>query len=177
MSDLRGSGLQTANFLAIALLMTSCGFHLRGTDLNASIPSAYLNAARHVTAGRTVRETLEVSGIDVIENRTSAAVVIDLLDAQQEQRTVSVTDNVRTAEYALTVRLRYRVKDGGGRELVPDRWVEATRIYRLNRENLVGSSQEEVLLVTELEQELGRQIIRSIEAATRNTSAAVSDAG
>jgi LPS-assembly lipoprotein len=170
-SGLCGSGLQTANLLILALLLSSCGFHLRGTNLNSSIPSAYVDAARHVTMDRTVRETLEVSGIDVVDDRGNAAVVINLLDSQQEQRTMSVTEDIRTAEYALTVKLRYTVKDAGGRELVPDRWVEASRIYRLDRENLVASSQEEALLLRELEQELVGQIIRSLEAAARKAPA------
>ena len=157
----------------VLLLLGGCGFHLRGTNLTSSIPSAYVNAARQVSMDRTVRDTLEVSGVEVVSNRSGAAVVIDLLDSVQERRTVSVTKDVRTAEYALTLKLRYQVKDAGGKQLIPDRWIEASRVYRLDRQNLVGSSQEQALLLTELEQELVQQIIRSLEAAVRNAPTAV----
>ena len=45
--------------------------------------------------------------------------------------------------------------------------MRAVRTYRIDRNNLVGSAEEERLLTSEMEQDLVQQILRSLDAATR----------
>ncbi|HTO58111.1 MAG TPA: hypothetical protein VMJ74_09955, partial [Pseudomonadales bacterium] len=54
--------------------------------------------------------------------------------------------------------------------LIDDRWARATRTYLVDTNNLVGSAQQETVLHTELVSDVAQQIIRSLNAATRNAA-------
>ncbi len=56
--------------------------------------------------------------------------------------------------------------------LVEDRSVRVARTYRLDRNNIVGSSEEQALLRGEMEQDVVQQILRSLDTATRNRASA-----
>jgi LPS-assembly lipoprotein len=72
---------------------------------------------------------------------------------------------VRAAEYEVAVAVRYAVTDRHGRELIPEQWLERQRVYRVDPDNILGSSEEQALLERELEADLVQQIVRSLNAA------------
>jgi hypothetical protein len=91
-------------------------------------------------------------------------VVVELLGDRRERRSATVSGQARAAEYELIMGVRYRVRSGAGEELVADQWLERERVFRVDRDNLVGSSEEQALLEREMQAELVQQIIRSINA-------------
>jgi outer membrane lipopolysaccharide assembly protein LptE/RlpB len=52
--------------------------------------------------------------------------------------------------------------------LAPPTWVERERVFRIDRDNIVGSSEEQALLERELTQDLVSQLIRAMDAVSRN---------
>lgn len=168
--------------IALGALLAGCGFHLRGSDLSASFDTAYVGSAGDVSIGDELERTLGFAGVDVVADRAEADVRIDLIGQEERRRSVSVTQRARAAEYELSLVVRYRIvalDDASGEEpvetpLVPDRAVRAVRVYRIDRANIVGSSEEEALLRGEMEQDLVQQIVRSLDAATRNLQASSS---
>lgn len=164
-----------ACWLVAVGLLTGCGFHLRGSDLSANFDSAYVGSAGGVSIGDELERTLGFSGVDVVRDRAAADVVIHLTGQRERRRSVSVTARARTAEYEMSLEVRYRIVGraaGAGEDseemvLVEDRSVRTVRVYRLDRNNIVGSSEEESLLRGEMEQDLVQQIVRSLDAATR----------
>lgn len=157
------------------VLLAGCGFHLRGTDLADSFRTAYVNSARDVSIDDELVRDLGFAGLEVVDDAAAADVVIDLDGQDERRRTASVTERARTAEYELSLEVRYRIvgRDADGSDaartvLVDQRSVRAVRVYRLDRGNVVGSSEEEALLRSEMEQELAQQILRSLDAATRS---------
>jgi LPS-assembly lipoprotein len=89
-------------------------------------------------------------------------VVISLLEERRERRSVSVSSQARAAEYELSLGVRFLVTDGDGRELVPEQWLERQRVFRIDRDNIVGSSEEQALLEREMQSDLVQQVLRTL---------------
>jgi LPS-assembly lipoprotein len=167
--------------LVTVLVLAGCGFHLRGNELSANFERVYVGAVSAVTIERQLARSLGFAGVEVVTDRSAADVVIDLTAQRENRRSVSVTERARTAEYELSLEIRYRIVaqepvDAGAEPvqtvLVEDRSIRVARTYRLDRNNLVAGSEEQSLLRGEMEQDLVQQILRSLDTATRNRASA-----
>ena len=75
------------------------------------------------------------------------------------------------AEYELTMTAHYQISPGGpggpggndaASEAVQDRHLEVSRIFAIDQGNVVGSSEEQALLMAEMREDLVQQIIRNM---------------
>lgn len=147
--------------------VSGCGYHLRGTHSSGALGATHVSAPSSVTLLEPLRRALRQSGVQLVENRNDAELAVTLLSQKEQRRTLSFTDRARTAEYELGVVVRYRVDGRDSAELIAEVEVLASRTFRLNRDNLAATSQEESLLRTEIESDLVGQILRGLEAAER----------
>lgn len=154
--------------VALAMvLLTACGFQLRGSAVSTHVESARVEALGRVGLERDLRRALEQAGVVLTDDAERAQVAISLLRDETERRTLSVTERVRTAEYELTRSVRYRVSARGEEVLIDDRTISASRSYVIDRDNLVASDQEAQILEQELGADLVAQIVRSLDAAAK----------
>ncbi len=147
----------------IVIVLSACGFHLRGWDLETSIESAFVAAKPRNTLAGPLRRALAQAGVRLTEGASQAAVVIELLDQRREYRSVSVTRGARAAEYELMLGAYFTIR-ADGQALSEPRWVEVERAYSIDRDNIVGSSEEAALIEEELRADLIQQIVRSLNA-------------
>jgi len=150
--------------LGMALAFTACGFQLRGSDLRSTVAKAYVHAAPRHSYEAPMRSALERAGVEVLDSRTADALVIDLLDERRDRRSISVSESAVAAEYEVIVGVLFGVRDGAGNQLIMPQWLERERVYRADRDNILGSSEERALLEREMQNELIQQIIRSVDA-------------
>jgi len=154
--------------MALAAL-AGCGFQLRGFGQGGHIGSVEVKTARVVTFATTLTRVLRQSGVDVVGEGERARYLLEVLDQREERRTLSVTELARTAEYELLIDVSYRAMDAKGELRVPDRVVSGRRIFRVDRDNLAASSQEEALLRDEILADLSLQMMRSLDASARQS--------
>ncbi len=147
----------------VAIVLASCGFHLRGWDLETSIESAYVDANPRIQLATPLRRALSQAGVRLTDAPSEAAVVIELLDQRREQRTVSVTRGARDAEYELTLGARFAIR-AGAEVLSEPRWVQVQSAYSIDRNSIVGNAEEAALIEEELRADLIQQIVRSLNA-------------
>ena len=153
---------------ALMFLLASCGFHLRTWDLGTSLDSARVEASQRHGLAAPLRRVLSQSGVSEADEGESQ-IVVKLLDQRRNRRSVSVTGQARAAEYETTLQVRYQVHSADGTELIPPRWVRSERVFRVDRDNIVGNSEEQALLEQEMQNDLIQQILRSLVAVTRTT--------
>lgn len=153
--------------LALAALAAGCGFQLRSWDLSSAFDSVHIAADSSVTIDTELRRALEQAGLAFLEGRTGAGAVIRLSDQRERRRSVSTTRGARTAEYEMTLSLSFAAQDAGGDELVAERRISAERTFRLDQDNPAATREEQTLITLELVNELVRQIMLSLSAATR----------
>lgn len=145
-------------------LLAGCGFHLRTWDLEGNIQTAKITANLRNPVAEPLGRALESAGVELIESGT-ADVAIDLISDRESRRSVSVTDQARAAEYETSLTIVFALADGAGNVLADPRSIQARRVYQVDRDNLVGSSEEQALLQREMVDDLVQQIIRALNAA------------
>ncbi len=161
---------QALRYPLLALLLATlgaCGFQLRGTgQARVDVESAHVDAARGVRLARTVEDSLRSAGVELAAEPDAAAYVLRLTDEQRNRRAASVTGQARVAEYEMSIGVRLAIHRGQ-ETVLPATSLLVERVYRIDRENLTGSSEEQALLVEEMERDLAQQVLRALTAAAR----------
>lgn len=157
---------RAGSLIAVLLSVSACGFQLRTYDISANVDSYSLSGrVDRIAVAQPLRRTLQQAGLTLNEDNPS--IVIELLDQRRERRSVSTAGQVRAAEYETTYSLRYRLLGSAGEELLPPTWIERERVYRIDRDNIVGSAEEQAIIERELMQDVVGQVLRSMDAVTR----------
>lgn len=157
----------------VILVCAGCGFQLRTWELASTFETARIEADHGVDLDLDLGRALESAGVRLVE--TDADVVVRLSDQRDDWRSVSVTQGARTAEYELALQVGFRVTDREGNDLAPRRVLRSERVARLDRDNLVGSSDERRLLAAEARDDLVARMVRTLDALSRPTEPAHAD--
>lgn len=157
------------------LLVAACGFHLRTWDL-AGLERVQVVGGDAPVLRRELTRALTQSGVVLTESRADADVIVQLSGERESRRTASVSGGARVAEYEMSLAVSFGAQDAEGDELVPTRTLRAERTYRLDLDNLIGSREEETLIVRELRADLVQRIVRSLGRAAERVRGA-SDGG
>lgn len=153
--------------LTLALSLTACGFHLRTYNFESSVESYALAGRTQLQVVEPLRQGLRQAGVREA-SRDAATLVLELMDQRNERRSVSTAGQAQAAEYQVIRAVLYQIHGPDGQLLAPPTWVERERVFRIDRDNIVGSSEEQALLERELTQDLVSQLIRAMDAVSRN---------
>jgi LPS-assembly lipoprotein len=126
--------------MGLAVLLSACGFQLRGTG-TTELAIKELDLSARNAYGETVtqlRQVLESSGVKVYRG---APYKLVLTDEQENQRILSYAGAGRTGEYQVTTVLNYDIRGGRDLSLLSDK-LEVQKVYMHDGNNLVGSDQE-----------------------------------
>ena len=157
------------SILFLLLLLSGCGFHLRGS---VELPEQWL--ALHLQspspnselAGR-VRAALGKSGAQWLAPG-SANYILQLGSENFSQRNLSIGSNARATEFELKLGASLRVLSGNGEEVLPKTELTTTRIMSHDPENVSGKVEESNLERAEMRVELVQQILRRIRYLATN---------
>ncbi|MHC8341193.1 LPS-assembly lipoprotein LptE [Pseudomonas sp. HLT2-19-2] len=126
--------------MGLAVLLSACGFQLRGTgttelaikELDLSARNAYGEIVTQL------RQVLQSSGVKVY---SGAPYKLVLTDEQESQRILSYAGAGRTGEYQVSTVLNYDIRGESNLTLLSDK-LEVQKIFIHDGSNLVGSDQE-----------------------------------
>ncbi|MFZ5935810.1 hypothetical protein BGP84_21510 [Pseudomonas putida] len=144
--------------MGLAVLLSACGFQLRGTGTNALSVKEMDVSARNAY-GQTVvqlRQALERSGVNV---HTGAPYRLVLTNEQENSRSASYAGGNSTAEYELTTTLNYSIVGLNNLELLSDK-VDVRKVYVRDGGNITGSDQE----AQRAREEMRRDLVQSMVA-------------
>jgi len=164
-------------FLSLVLLTAGCGFHLRGYGVETAFSDFFVVASPSSILQADLRQVLRTAGAAESASRSDADVVIEILDERSQQRAASTTGTARVAEYELEVGALIGIQDGNGAVLAAPQWVNRIRVYRIDRDNLTGNSQEQTLVERELRADVVQAVLRTVNAVTRNRVVNTGNAG
>lgn len=155
---------------AIVGFTGGCGFKLRSYDFSANVDSYAVVGRTGMPVARELRRSLSQAGVAEVDP-DQASIKLELLDQRRERRSVSVAGSARAAEYETSLAVQYRILGADNAELAAPTWIERQRVYRIDRDNIVGSSEEQAILERELMQDMVGQIVRAMEAVSRGVDA------
>lgn len=155
--------------MGLAVMLSACGFQLRGTGTN-ELSIKEMDVSARNAYGQTVnelRQILQRSGVNI---HTGAPYRLVLTSEQENQRAASYNGGSRTAEYELNTVLNYSILGLNNLELLSDK-VEVRKVYVRDGSNVTGSDQE----ATQARAEMRRDLVQSLIARLQNLTPAQLD--
>ncbi|MGB0867928.1 MAG: LPS assembly lipoprotein LptE [Granulosicoccaceae bacterium] len=158
--------------LASTLILSACGFHLvqpnnlQGTNLHVQV----VNQGAPL-ASRTLTQELQLR--EITTDGAEPDIQITLRGEQIDNRLLAIDSDLRAAEYQLEHTLEASAKTGETRT----EWQSftATRDYTYDESNVLGKSQEQLLIRQTLREELAQRIVERFLYPARQAALAAAD--
>ena len=144
----------------VSLLLTGCGFHLRGDLPLSHFPAMHIQSERHSELAALVSARLEHNKVQLLDSYQQTAPMLQLLDDTLERRTLSLFPNGQVAEYELIYKVKYALTMPDGE---PQQYqFEIFRDYQDDPNQALAKAKELELLLAELRQQAANRIMRQL---------------
>jgi LPS-assembly lipoprotein len=172
----------------LAGALAACGFKLRQAPdfvfdtilINAASSSSFANELRrNLAAGGKVR-VLDASTLPATPAPSTiaapaapasaavpaapGAVVLDVLQEQREKVVVGINASGEVREFQLRLRLKFRLRSRGGKDLIPETELLQQRDISFNETAVLSKEAEESLLYRDMQTDLVQQLMRRLAA-------------
>lgn len=145
--------------LLCCLLLSACGFHLRGSaDIAEPLRQLTL-----ITPERSrsqlepvLRRQLQANGVIL---NSGSGYTLQITSESRSRREATLGANADIDEYELTTKVSFEVKDPQGNPVL-QRKILAERTYDYDSDKETASSAQEAQLYIEMDQQLANQILR-----------------
>lgn len=154
---------------ALVLLLSACGFQLRGsyalpweTLAISGLPEnseLYFQIKRGVESGSSTR---------VITDAKQAQATLQVLRNDQHKSILSLSAKGLVREFQLTRSFMYRVKDASGKELKPTSQIVLQREMTFDDERVFAKEAEEAIIWREMQSDLVAQLLRRLAVGSRS---------
>lgn len=165
--------------ILISLCLSSCGFHLRGTDnFEAELGEIYIDISdNRGDLHRLLVRAFTQAGVTVVSQAADSALNLSVAGERQSRRAIATTRTISVAEYELRLEVGITLTNLSGEVVIPKTTLATERIYTFDNSSLVGSGAEENLLLKEMKADLAMQILRRVNASVRSFEAAEKSEG
>ena len=150
--------------MGLAVLLSACGFQLRGTG-TTELAIKELDVTARNSYGETVqqlRQVLENSGVKVY---SGAAYKLNLLDEKEEQRNLSYASAGRASDIELSTTLFFEIQGHDHLPLMGDK-IQIQKVVSHDGNNLVGSDSETIQVRKEMRRELVQRMLLRLQLIT-----------
>lgn len=147
------------------LLLTSCGFTLRGTaELPASLQPLHLtNSAEGSLMSREMTQVMTSNKIALTDKPAANGYSLTVSNETSKERAVSVNANARAGEYEIIMSVSYQLKRGDKSAMQPQT-VSLNKVYLADPDNAVAKTEEADIIRGEMRHELAQLILRQLQA-------------
>jgi len=158
--------------LLLLLLVSSCGFHLRGSGpaIQSDITSVILTESAATAVSNELRTQLQMAGTQISAGNTAKAEYALHVSDQSIQRSI-LSINPATGkvdEYQLTFTVTMAITDPDQNEVLANQIIRLVRDFAFNEDAVLGSVSEQRVLEEEMTRQAATQIIRRLNAVSRN---------
>ena len=162
----------------LAITVTSCGWHLRGSGQTVNnISSVHISGVdKKSDFYRALSRSLEASKVTITDSHTEAKYRIVLANLRSDRRTATVSSSARVSEYQLTELVDVLIFAADGRQVLPRTTMRIERFFDFDENDVQSKNEEAQLLKKEMTDDLVRQIIRRLNAISNRSNTSTSDA-
>lgn len=149
--------------VALAALISGCGFHLQGAlTTPAEMSRTYIAADdRHSLFYRELRVQMQAAGVNLVESPADATATFSITFDETDQRVLSVSARNVPTEYEVYYTIQYAIESGSKRLLEPQT-LTVTRDYTYDELLVLGKAREEELLRGACVDDLVRIVLKQI---------------
>ena len=154
---------------ALAASLSACGFHLRNKiTLPDDAPAVKVESAvNYSELVKLLERGLRASGAVVSEEDGVGVAKLKIRSERWGDLPIAIDAQGRAQEYSLRYATVFALRDGNGRDVVPQQVIELSRDYTAPAADSRGKASERELLARELRRDMSAAILRRIDAATR----------
>lgn len=142
----------------LSLMLSSCGFQLRGSLPLEKYPAVYLQGDKHSELLQQLGTQLERNQVKLLDSSDTTAAIFVLDSDSLQRRTLSLFPHGQVAEYELIYKVNYQLILPG-QEPRPYQ-IELYRDYQDDPSRALAKSKELDLMLTELRSQAVARIIR-----------------
>lgn len=155
--------------LALGLLLLSgCGFALRGTTADTQAPLPFKSLSIVSLSGnanhfyRRLQQTLMRQGVNI--DAPTAPLTLRLLKQTFNQMATSLGNSGQTTTYLLTFSVTFDCVNAHSVVVIPAQQIRITRNFSISTTQLVGDLNTQMMLRQAMEEEAAQQMIRQLRA-------------
>ncbi|MCH9639550.1 MAG: hypothetical protein K0U40_08665 [Betaproteobacteria bacterium] len=157
--------LQRLLIITLLCLLAACGFKLRGQISTLPFESLYVSAPVGHTIGPDLERAITASTTTkLVKNAEEAEAVLQVLGAVNERNILSLSGGGRVREFQLIFRVRTRLVDNQGKEIVPASDISLLRILPFLDAQILAKEAEEKMLYRDMQADAVQQIIWRLSA-------------
>lgn len=148
----------------IILLLQGCGFQLRGTlDIPEHWQPVYVSSENANEVANALKQNLETAEIKQTTDSTQAKIILKIRNQRLSNRILSVSStSAKTQEREYTSEVEFEINDAKGNAILPKQKLTARRELSMDERAVLAKSEEEQLLLRDLDQELAGNIARRL---------------
>ena len=163
---------RTKIILCFFLLLTACGYHLRGDiELPKGMENIYVESASG-SLQQEMRNALKSSQGKIVTSAAEAGTVIKVAKEDTNTRVMSLNSAGRANQYQLTYRVLFSIHDSSGKVLLPDQNINIKREYFNDQTDILGKGNEEGVIRAEMYKQAVDSMISRISLAMENRAKA-----
>ena len=154
-----------AGLLAASVLLSGCGFQLRGdADLPPEMAQTQLVINDpYSTLARRLRTMLEQNGVRFV-GADEATAVLEVPQNIVSTDVLTIADNARVREYRVSHTVQFRLVDAEGRELMAMQTLRQVREISFDEQKILASSREQEYLREDMAETIARQMVTRLES-------------
>ncbi len=152
--------------LAALLLMTGCGFHVRGNyQLPDTLGAVFIDVPGYdYDLRHRLQRALASRGMRLVEDATAADAVLHVTSPTFATRVLSVGTDARVREHELRYSMTFDLRQRDGTFLVKPQSIELLRDLSYDETNVLGSQSEQSSGRVELQEQAVQEIVRRLAA-------------
>jgi LPS-assembly lipoprotein len=147
------------------LMITSCGFHLRGmTEISFKTISL---EGKELSFTKNLKKTLASNNVTIILPTENPELRIELLSEESEKRILSLSGQGLVREFEIFYRVRYRIKTIDSETWSQENIIETRRDFTFSDSNLIGKEEEERQLNESMRNEAITNLFNQIQLSNK----------
>lgn len=151
--------------VVLCLLLAACGFHLRGQgNYRPAFQSVYVEGDSRSSLVTELQRAISSSGATLAAKPGDAQAILQVVGESRDKSILSLSAAGRVREYELRYQVSYRLRDAGGRELIPAGALSLKRPISFSESEVLAKESEEALLYRDMESDAVQQIMRRLSA-------------
>jgi LPS-assembly lipoprotein len=158
--------------LIAAMLLSACGFHLRG-PANLPFETLYIQAPQASLFANQLKRAIGTgSQTRITDNPAEADATLQVLNELREREILSLSAGGRVSELQLRYRVLYRVYDKQKNIIAPQAEIVLRRDFSYDDQEALSKESEEALLYRDMQTDAVQQLLRRLQAVAKAGKAA-----
>ena len=146
---------------AACLLLSACGFQLRG-EATMGLESLHVSTEAPSRVATEMRRRLSGTPVKLMPDPKDAEVHVRILSESTEKTIQTLTGAGRVFDYQLRLRVGFRATDAAGKAMIEPTEIEVRRIITYSETAPLAKEAEELLLFDDMRAEAAVQILSRI---------------